>query len=171
MNAAAYESTLSSVEKIWKELLPNTVFEHSMLTDNIKHQYDADQRVFAVITVFTIMAIVISCLGLYGLSIFMAERRVKEIGIRKVFGASVQNIVRILSMDFIKLIGIAFIFAIPLGYYAMDAWLQNFVYKVEIDAVIFIVAGVTSLGISILTIGFEAIKAALSNPVDSLRTE
>ena len=107
----------------------------------------------------------------YGLSIFIAETKVKEIGIRKVFGASVSNIVGILSLDFIKLVLIAFILAVPIGYYAMDAWLENFAYKIDLDATLFVMAGVLSLGVAGLTTGYEAIKAALRNPVDSIRNE
>lgn len=170
-SAANYEQTLADLRKIWKELLPNSIFESSVLTDNIKQQYDADQRVFTVIAIFTTIAIVISCLGLYGLSIFTAERKVKEIGIRKVFGATVSHIVGLLSFDFIKLVVLAFIVAVPLGYYAMNTWLENFAYKVDIDGWTFVLAGVMSLTIAGLTIGFEAVKAALRNPADSIRNE
>lgn len=171
VNAATYRETLAQLQNTWKEVIPHTVFEYSLLSDNIKQQYDADQRTFAVITAFTLIAIVISCLGLYGLSIYTAERRVKEIGIRKVMGASVFGIVGMLSVDFIKLIGVAFILAVPLGYYAMNRWLENFAYKIELDIAIFILAGAVSLGIAWITIGFEAVKAALGKPVDSLRSE
>ncbi len=169
--AANFDRTLGDVEKIWKQIMPNSIFEYSVLTENIKRQYDADQRVFAVIATFTSIAIVLSCLGLYGLSIFTAERKVKEIGIRKVFGANVSQIVRILSFDFIKLVLIAIAIAIPVGYYAMNAWLENFAYKIEMDAGIFILAGSMAIAIAGLTIGHEALKAALKNPVDSIRNE
>ncbi len=169
--AANFDRTLGDVEKIWKQIMPNSIFEYSVLTENIKRQYDADQRVFAVIAIFTSIAIVLSCLGLYGLSIFTAERKVKEIGIRKVFGANVSQIVRILSFDFIKLVLIAIAIAIPVGYYSMNAWLENFAYKIEMDAAIFILAGSMAIAIAGLTIGYEALKAALKNPVDSIRNE
>lgn len=170
-NAANFDQTILELKKIWKDLMPNSVFEYSILTDNIKQQYDADQRVFAVIAIFTTIAIVISCLGLYGLSIFTAERKVKEIGIRKVFGANVAQIVGILSFDFLKLIFIALVIAVPVGYYVMNLWLENFAYKIEMDAPIFILAGFMSITIAGLTIGFEVVKAALKNPVDSIRNE
>lgn len=171
VNAANYESTLSSLKNIWTEVVPNTIFEHSMLTDNIRQQYEADQRVFSVITMFTIIAIVISCLGLYGLSIYMAERRVKEIGIRKVLGASVSGIVSMLSLDFIRLVAIAFVLAVPVGYYAMSRWLENFAYKIELGISVFVLSGLAAFAIAWFTIGFEAFKAAMGNPVDSLRSE
>ena len=113
----------------------------------------------------------LSCLGLYGLSIFTAERKLKEIGIRKVFGANVNQIVSILSFDFLKLIFIAILIAVPVGYYVMTKWLENFAYKIEVDATIFILAGFTAITIAGVTIGFEAVKAALRNPIDSIRNE
>ena len=170
-SAANFDQTVVELKKIWKELMPNSIFEYSILSENIKHQYEADQNVFAVIAIFTTIAIVISCLGLYGLSIFTAERKVKEIGIRKVFGANVAQIVAILSFDFFKLILIAIVIAVPVGYYAMNSWLQNFAYKVELNAPVFILAGFMAIAIAGLTIGFEAVKAALKNPVDSIRNE
>ena len=112
-------NALDQMENAWKQLVPGTPFESFFLEDNVKKQYEADDRVSMIITIFTVLAIVISCLGLYGLSIYMAERRVKEIGIRKVLGASVSGIVSMLSMDFLKLVGIAFLIAVPLGYYTM----------------------------------------------------
>ena len=171
VNAATYTQTLKQLQETWKHVIPNTSFEYSLLSDNVKRQYDADQRTFAVITIFTSIAIVISCLGLYGLSIYTAERRVKEIGIRKVMGASVSGIVGMLSVDFVKLVVIAFIVAVPIGYYAMSRWLESFAYKIELSAATFILAGVVSLGIAWITIGFEAVRAALGKPVDSLRSE
>lgn len=169
--AATYDETLAGLKTIWKELLPNSIFESSVLTENVKRQYDSDQRIFTTITIFTAVAIVISCLGLYGLSIFTAERKVKEIGIRKVFGAAVAHIVAILSFEYIKLVTIGFFIAIPVSYYAITLWLENFAYKIKVDISVFAVAGVISLTIAILTIGFEAVKAGLRNPVDAIRNE
>ncbi|HEX6226608.1 MAG TPA: FtsX-like permease family protein, partial [Chryseolinea sp.] len=171
MRASNFDQTVAALKNIWKELMPNSVFEYSILTDSIKKQYEADQRVFAVIAIFTTIAIVLSCLGLYGLSIFTAERKLKEIGIRKVFGANVNQIVSILSFDFLKLIFIAILIAVPVGYYVMTKWLENFAYKIEVDATIFILAGFAAITIAGVTIGFEAVKAALRNPIDSIRNE
>lgn len=151
--------------------MQNTPFEYTLLSDNVKSQYETDQRVFSLMSVFTIIAILISCLGLYGLSIDVSERRVKEIGIRKVLGASVSRIVGMLSKDFLKLVAIAFAIAIPLGYYGMTRWLENFAYKIEVGAGVFVVAGLVSFGIAWIIIGFQSVKAALKNPVDSLKTE
>lgn len=166
-----YSSVSSQVEHIWKELVPSTPFENQLLADSIKLQYEKDQRVSRVITISTILAMLISCLGLYGLSIFMAERRTKEIGIRKVLGASVPGIIAMLSTDFLKLILLAFAIAAPIGYYAMEQWLESFVYRMDLSVLIFVVSGVITFLIAWLTIGFESVRAALSNPVKSLRSE
>ena len=155
----------------WKEIITTTPFESDFLSDNIKRQYQDDQRVSTIILIFTTLAIIISCLGLYGLSVYVAERKVKEIGIRKVMGGSVASIVSLLSMEFIKLILIAMVLAIPIGYYTMDRWLQSFAYKTELGVGVFIMTGIIALIIAWLTVGFESIKAALSNPVKSLRNE
>ena len=124
-----------------------------------------------MLTWSTGLAILICCLGLYGLSIYVAERRIKEIGIRKVLGASVPNIVGMLSRDFVKLVMIAFVIAIPLGYYGMDKWLQNFAYRIELGYAVFIIAGLLSFLIAWCTVGFESLKAAMGNPVKALRNE
>jgi putative ABC transport system permease protein len=171
VEAGDYQNTLANMEKAWKEINPNTPFESMLLSDNVKQQYESDQRNLSIISAFTVIAILISCLGLYGLSIYVAERRVKEIGIRKVLGASVPGIIGMLSKDFIKLVAIAFIISIPVGYYAMDKWLQNFAYKIELDALVFVLAGVVSFSIAWITIGFESIRAAMGNPVDSLKND
>ena len=171
LDAKDYRNTLSNMEKAWKEINPNTPFESTFLNDSVRQQYEADQRNLSIITIFTIVAIAISCLGLYGLSIYVAERRLKEIGIRKVLGASVPGIVTMLSKDFVKLVAIAFLISVPVGYYAMDQWLQSFAYKIELNAIVFILAGLISFAIAWITIGFESVKAAMGNPVDSLKNE
>jgi putative ABC transport system permease protein len=166
-----FSETLASVEKAWKQLVNDTPFEYLFLNESIQKQYDEDRRVSRIITSFTIIAMFISCLGLYGLSSFMAERRFKEIGVRKVMGASVNQIVRLMSKEFVKLIIIAFIISVPLAWYAMDKWLESFAYKISIDGMVFVYAGATALIIALLTVSFESIKAATTNPVDSLRNE
>ncbi|MFZ2905706.1 MAG: ABC transporter permease [Cyclobacteriaceae bacterium] len=165
------QGVVSQLEKSWKELIPNTPFESGYLTDSVAKQYETDTRTSTILSIATVLAIFISCLGLYGLSIFVAERKVKEIGIRKVMGASVTGIVALLSKEFVKLVIIAFVIAVPVGYYGMNSWLAGFAYKIELNAVVFVIAGVISLLIAWLTISFESIKAAVSNPVKSLRNE
>ncbi|MEJ0058012.1 MAG: FtsX-like permease family protein [Bacteroidota bacterium] len=117
------------------------------------------------------IAMLISCLGLYGLSSYMAERRFKEIGVRKVMGASAAQIVQLMSKEFVKLVIIAFAISVPLAWYSMDKWLDGFAYKIEIDVLIFVYAGAAALIIALLTVSFESMKAAMSNPVESLRNE
>ena len=171
VNATDLKLTIASIEKIWKSTVNDTPFEYSFLDVNIQKQYDEDRRVSKIITSFTIIAMFISCLGLYGLSLFMAERRVKEIGVRKVMGASINQIVGLMSTEFIKLILIAFAIAVPVAWYGMTQWLQGFAYKTSISIMVFAYAGGVALLIALLTVGFESVKAAMSNPVDSLRSE
>jgi putative ABC transport system permease protein len=166
-----YTSTLSNMKSAWDKVVKDAPFDSSLLTDSIKKQYESDTKISLLLTWSTVLAILICCLGLYGLSIYVAERKVKEIGIRKVLGASVFNIVRMLSIDFIKLVFIAFIIAVPLGYYIMDRWLENFAFKIELGYTIFILAGVFSFLIAWLTISFESIRAAVNNPVKALKNE
>jgi putative ABC transport system permease protein len=159
------------MEETWEKIVPNAPFESSLLSDSIRKQYESDDKISLVLSWSTILAIVICCLGLYGLSVYVAERRKKEIGIRKVLGASVPGIVGMLSLDFIKLVLVAFILAVPLGYYAMSSWLENFSYKIELGVAVFVIAGAVSFVIAWFTIGFESLKAALDNPVKALRNE
>lgn len=163
--------TLAAIEEKWKTLNPDTPFEFIFLDERIQKQYADDERVSQIITVFTVIAIVISCLGLYGLSTFMAEQRFKEIGVRKVLGADVSQIVALMSREFVKLIIIAFAISVPLGFYVMTQWLKGFEYKTTIDPFIFVYAGIAAFLIAILTVSFESFKAASTNPVKALRTE
>ena len=165
------KAIVDQLETTWKELIPNTPFEAGFLSDSVAKQYEEDSQTSSILAIATLLAILISCLGLYGLSIYVAERRVKEIGIRKVMGASVHGIVGLLSKEFVKLVIVAFVIAVPLAYYAMNQWLLSFVYKIELNIFIFVIAGVISLSIAWITISFESIKAAISNPVKSLRNE
>jgi putative ABC transport system permease protein len=166
-----HQQTVDQIRAAWEKIVNDAPFEIQYLSDSVKKQYASDTKISLMLTWSTGLAILICCLGLYGLSIYVAERRVKEIGIRKVLGASVTNIVGMLSRDFIKLVMIAFIVAIPLGYYAMNWWLESFAYKIELDYVVFILAGVISFLIAWFTVGFESIRAAVSNPVKALRSE
>jgi putative ABC transport system permease protein len=171
VSAANFKETIQSVEKTWKSLINDTPFEYSFLDENIQKQYDEDRRVSKIITSFAIIAMIICSLGLYGLSSYMAERRFKEIGIRKVMGASVQQIVTMMSTEFVKLVLIAFVIATPIAWWGMDKWLQSFAFRIEISWIVFILAGVVALAIALLTVSFESIKSAMGNPVESLRRE
>ncbi len=171
VSAANFEETIKSFEQTWKSLINDTPFEYSFLDQNIQKQYDEDRRVSSIITSFGLIAMIICGLGLYGLSLYMAERRFKEIGIRKVMGASVSQIVTMMSTEFVKLVLIAFVIAVPIAWYGMNKWLESFAYKISIEWFVFAWAGALALGIALVTISFESIKSAMGNPVDSLRGE
>jgi len=171
LNPTAVSPALASIEKTWKQTAPGRPFDLSFLSEDFNAMYRAEQRIEQLFTAFATIAILIACLGLFGLSAFAAEQRQKEIGVRKVMGASVGSIVTLLSRDFLKLIGIAIVIASPLAWYAMNRWLQDFAYKVDIEWWVFALAGLLATGIALLTVSFQSIKAALMNPVKSLRSE
>ncbi|HEY0678495.1 MAG TPA: ABC transporter permease [Chitinophagaceae bacterium] len=164
-------SILKEVQAKWKAMAPGMPFNHRFLDESFDEMYRAEQRVSNIALTFSILAIVVACLGLFGLANFISEQRTKEIGIRKVLGLSIQGIVRLLSKDFLKLVIIAFIVAIPVAWYFMHKWLQDFAYRVDISWWIFLMAGFVALMIAMLTVSFQAIKAAMANPIKSLRTE
>jgi putative ABC transport system permease protein len=163
--------TLTSIEKLWNETYPEYVYEAEFLDKKIANFYKQENQLSQLYKIFAAIAIFISCLGLYGLVSFMAVQRTKEVGIRKVLGASVGKIVLLFSKEFTFLIGIAFIIATPVAYYFMKQWLENFSYRINLGASIFIVAILFSIVIAWLTVGWRAIRAAQANPVKSLRTE
>jgi len=171
IEAGKFQQGIGMIENIWKKINADTPFEYSFLDEDIKRQYEDDLRVSQMITSFTVIAMIISCLGLYGLSTYMAERRFKEIGVRKVMGASVNEIMAMMSSEFIRLVLIAFIIAVPVSLYGIHQWLENFAYKTPVGISIFIIAGVCSLLIAVVTVSFQSFKAASVNPVKSLRTE
>ena len=162
---------LNSIGKTWSSLNPAEPFEYSFLDEDFQKNYATEDRRAAMVSFFTTIAILISCLGLFGLAAFSAEQRTKEIGIRKVLGASVSNIVGLLSKDFIKLVITALFIAAPIGWYFMNKWLEDFAYRINIGWWMFVVAGVFALLIAFATISLHAIKAALANPTKNLRTE
>jgi putative ABC transport system permease protein len=164
-------SLLRSVETTWHTLNPNEPFEFSFLDDDFQKNYDAENRLSSIVSYFTLIAILICCLGLFGLATFSAEQRIKEIGVRKVLGASVTGIVGLLSKDFLKLVIIAIVIATPLAWYVMHSWLQDFAYRITLSWWIFLLAGIIAAVIAFVTISFQAIRAANANPVKSLRTE
>jgi putative ABC transport system permease protein len=167
----SFQKTLSGIEAVWKSLVSDAPFEYTFLDDRIQNQYDQDRNISAIITGFTLIAIIICCLGLYGLSSFMAEQRFKEIGVRKVLGATVGQIVGMMSREFLKLVLIAFIIAVPLAWYIMNKWLNNFAYKIDIDLTIFMAAGLFAFLIALATVSYESVRAASTNPVNTLRNE
>ena len=165
------ENTLASIESTYKKVMPNAAFEAVFLDQHLANLYVSEQKMANVVSVFAFLAIFIACLGLFGLATFTAEARTKEIGVRKVLGASVNNIITLLSVDFIKLVGIAIIIACPVAFYFMNRWLQNFAYRVDMEWWVFALAGLAAVAIAMLTVGYQALKAALMNPVKSLKTE
>ncbi len=165
------QNELSELEQLWKKYLPDDPFQYSFLDDRFAQLYEAEHRQGALFTTFSMIAIFIACLGLFGLSAFTISQRVKEIGVRKVLGASVGNIVTLISKDFLKLVLVATIIAFPIAWLVMNKWLNDFAYRIGIPWWVFLLAGILAASIAFITISLQAIKAALSNPTKSLRTE
>jgi putative ABC transport system permease protein len=164
-------ATLSSIEKVWKTLAPHRPFEYRFMDEDFQKLYQSENRTANVFSIFSGIAILLACLGLFGLSAYTIQQRMKEISIRKVLGASITNITILLSNRFILLVAIAFLLAAPLAWYFMNSWLQGFAYRVNISWWVFAVAAIVVLSIALVTISVLAIRAAVSNPVKSLRTE
>jgi putative ABC transport system permease protein len=166
-----YATTLKDIQRSWTKINPGEPFVYSFLDKDFQRNYEKDQRASGIVTYFTCIAILIACLGLFGLSAFTAEQRTKEIGIRKVLGASVIDVTRLLSRDFIGLVAIAIVIASPLAWYGINKWLQSFAYKVPISWWMFALAGSLAIAIALVTVSFQSIRAAIANPVVSLRSE
>lgn len=162
---------IKAAEQRWKAISPQMPFNYKFLDAEFNHVYDAEQRVGKIALSFAVLAILIACLGLFGLAAYIAEQRTKEIGIRKVLGASATSLVAMLSKDFLKLVLISSIIAFPLAWWSMKSWLQDFAYRIDISWWVFVAAGVIAILIALITVSFQAIKAAMANPVKSLRTE
>ncbi|MES2849493.1 MAG: ABC transporter permease [Bacteroidota bacterium] len=171
VNTSDIKNLVSKVESKWKTMASGLPFSYQFLDDSFDNMYRVEQRTGKLGLTFAIIAILIACLGLFGLATYMAEQRIKEIGVRKVLGATVSDITAMLSKDFVKLVLVAAVFAFPLAWWAMNKWLQDFAFRINIGWWVFVIAGVTALLIALLTVSSQAIKAALSNPVKSLRTE
>ncbi|MCH8959912.1 MAG: ABC transporter permease [Bacteroidetes bacterium] len=166
-----FTTTIDALGETWAQFYPDWPFEFHFADQGFDAQYRAEESLGQIFTTFAILAIVIACLGLFGLASFTAQQRTKEIGVRKVLGASVGSLVVLLSKEFTILVLVAFVVAVPLAYVAMDRWLQDFAYRVEISWPIFLVAGLSALVIAWLTVSYQSIKSALTNPVESLRYE
>jgi putative ABC transport system permease protein len=163
--------SIETIEKHWKEYAAYAPFEYSFLDEKVNAQYKAEQQTGNIFSIFTSLAIFIACLGLFGLAAFTAEQRTKEIGIRKVLGASVLSVIHLLSQDFLKLVILANIIAWPLAWYIMNIWLQDFAYRIVIEPWVFVTAALLAIITALLTVTFQALKAAKTNPVESLRSE
>jgi len=163
--------TISLLREKWREIDPDRPLDYYFLDDSLDRQYQAEERLSDIVASFAVLAIFIACLGLFGMASFTAEQRTKEIGIRKVLGASVPGVVTLLSKDFLKIVVIANVIAWPMAYFVMKKWLQGFAYRTNIELGVFILTGFLALAIALITVSYQAIRAALANPVDSLRYE
>lgn len=171
VSATDIQTLVGAIESEWKSMSPEMPFTYHFMDESFDAMYRAEQRAGNVALAFSVLAIMIACLGLFGLTTYMVEQRTKEIGIRKVLGASVSGIVSMLSRDFVKLVLIAIVIATPLAWWAMNKWLQEFAYRVDIQWWMFALAGLSAILIALITVGWQAIRAALANPVESLRDE
>ena len=171
LHTSDYTQTLSRIQDSWTRIYPNMPFIYSFIDQDFQRNYERERRTSGIVISFTCIAILIACLGLFGLATFSAETRTKEIGIRKVLGASEAAIVSLLSKDFLKLILIALLIAFPVSAWVMNKWLNNFAYKIPVAWWMFVVAGGIALLIAFLTVSYQSIKSAFANPVKSMRTE
>ncbi|MBW8324724.1 MAG: FtsX-like permease family protein, partial [Prolixibacteraceae bacterium] len=162
---------LPFLEKVWKSVIPDEPFSYSFLDEDFESNYAADANTYRIINSFTIITILISCLGLFGLVTFSTQQRTKEIGVRKVNGAKVSEVMVLLSKDFLKWISVAFVIATPIAWYIMSRWLESFAYKTPLSWWIFALAGLLALVIALLTVSWQSWKAATQNPVEALRYE
>ena len=165
------QGLVKNIEDKWKTMASGMPFSYQFLDESFDNMYREEQRTGKLGLTFAVIAIMIACLGLFGLATYMAEQRIKEIGVRKVLGATAGNITTMLSKDFVKLVLIAAVFAFPIAWWAMNKWLQDFAFRIDIGWWVFALAGFIALLIAVLTVSSQAIKAALANPVKSLRTE
>jgi ABC-type antimicrobial peptide transport system permease subunit len=165
------QASLNSVTKAWKEIDPKSLFAASFLDENTDREYQKEAKLSKIFMSGALLTILISCMGLFAIVLLVIVQRTREIGIRKILGASVPHIVALVSKDFIKLILLAIVIATPIAWYAMKAWLQDFAYRIQIQWWVFVLAGLVALLIAFITLSFQSIKAALKNPVKSLRTD
>jgi putative ABC transport system permease protein len=166
-----YSKTIKLIKETWEELAPGVPFQYFFIKDKYNEKYREEERLSKIVGTFTILAIFLSCLGLFALIAWLSLRRTKEIGIRKINGARIIEVMYLLGFDFIKLVGIAFAIACPVGWFILHKWLQNFAYKTELSWWIFGLSGIIALVIAILTVSFQTWRAATRNPVDALRYE
>jgi ABC-type antimicrobial peptide transport system permease subunit len=171
LSTAGMSTSIHSVEQVFAQFFPDYIFEYKFLDDTIAHFYDQEEKLARSFRFFAAVALIISCLGLYGLILFTTTQRIKEVGIRKVLGASATGISMLFIREFLWLIGIAFVIASPLAWYFMNKWLQNFTYRISISAWMFVATGLTALLVGLLTISIQTVRTARANPVKSLRSE
>ena len=165
------KSTISFIENKWKEIFPDQPFAYTFLSERFNRQFEADERRGLIFTLFTVLAILIACLGLFGLASYMVEQRTKEIGIRKVFGANESIILQLISRDFLILVTIGIVIATPVAYYFMTNWLQNYVYRTKVGLPVLLTSALITILVTFITISYKAYQAAIMNPAQSLKTE
>ncbi|KAA2219609.1 ABC transporter permease [Maribacter flavus] len=171
IEAGNFENAVSKIENVWNNIVPGEPFNYYFMDDSFNDSYQSERRLGNIFVIFTVLSIFIACLGLFGLAAFNAEKRVKEIGVRKVLGASVMQISVKLTMDFLKLVGVAILISLPLGWYATNKWLEDFSYKIDIPWWVFALAAFLAITVAVITVSYQSIKASIVNPVKSLRTE
>jgi putative ABC transport system permease protein len=171
LKAGNTKASLAFIQQTWKQLETTYPYDYFFLDEQLNKFYKSDKKLLNVLSIFAVIAICIACMGLFGLSMYTTQQRKKEIGIRKVLGASVTGVTALLSKDFLKLVFLAVIIAFPIAWLLMNKWLEDFAYRIAINWWMFIIAGIATVMIALITISFQAIKAALANPVKSLRTE
>ena len=169
--SANLQATLSEVEKKWSAFNPERPFEYTFLDDTFDTLYRAEEQLSLVFNLFAIIAIAIACLGLFGLASYSTEQRLKELGIRKVLGASASDILTLLSKDFLKLVILGFLISVPFALFFMNKWLQNFADRIEINVGLFFFVAVVSISVAVIAVSYQSMRAALMNPVDSLKSE
>jgi len=169
--SASAADALNKIQSVFAKYAPSSPFDYKFVDENFARKFTAENRIGKLSSFFSILAIFISCMGLFGMASFMAEQRTKEIGVRKVLGASVFNVWKLLSKEFVALILVSFAISIPISWFAMHSWLQNYDYRTSISLWVFVITGFTTLLITIITVSYHAVSAALANPVKSLRTE
>ncbi|MGB3586106.1 MAG: FtsX-like permease family protein, partial [Tunicatimonas sp.] len=162
---------LAAIEKTWKEVMPGSAFKYRFMSDKLENMYASEIRIAGLIRVFSVLAVLIACLGLYGLASYTAEQKTKEIGVRKVLGATVPQILLMLIGKFMLMVLIACVIALPVGYFLMQSWLQNFVYQAEIGWTIFGISTLIIVVIALATVAYESIKASTINPTKAIRYE
>ncbi len=171
LKAGDFSNAVAQVEAVWNKVAPGQPFNYYFMDESFNTTYEAEQRLGRIFMIFSILSIIIACLGLFGLAAFNAEKRTKEIGVRKVLGASVGQVAYQLTVDFLKLVGIGILISLPIGWFAMSKWLEDFSYRIEIGAWVFVLAALLAIAVSIITVSYQSIKAAIVNPIKSLRTE
>ena len=164
-------ATLANLEDVWTEVAEEQTFAYTFLDENIARQYEAESRLSTILKISTLLAIFIACLGLFGIGILIISERTKEIGVRKILGASTSNIVLMLNRHFTVIVIVATVVAVPIAWYVMDNWLEDFAYRISVSPWTFILAGVLALALAWISVGYQSIRAAASNPVDALRSE